>query len=63
MLDLLTVDDIAQRLRVARRTVADQWVHRPGFPPPKFAPSPRRRLWLAAEVEAWAARAVKEAKR
>ena len=54
MPDLLTIDDIAARFRRSRRTVADEWVQRPDFPPPKYAPTRRTRLWLASDVERWA---------
>lgn len=51
---LLSIDDIARMFRVERRTVAEQWIHRPGFPAPKYAPTRRSRLWEAAAVERWA---------
>jgi len=51
---LLTIDDIATRFRRSRRTVADEWVQRPDFPAPKYAPTRRTRLWLATDVERWA---------
>lgn len=52
--ELLTIDDIAARFKTARRTVAENWVPRPDFPAPKYAPNRWRRLWLAADVERWA---------
>jgi predicted DNA-binding transcriptional regulator AlpA len=56
--DLLTIDDIAAMLRVKRRTVAEKWLARPDFPRPHVAPTRRTRRWLAADVMAWAQRAV-----
>jgi hypothetical protein len=53
--DLLTITDIAALLRRSRRTVAEEWVHRPDFPAPAYAPTRRTRLWWRAEVEKWAA--------
>ena len=52
---LLSIDDIAALCRVKRRTVADHWIHMPGFPQPKYAPTRRTRLWAAADIERWAA--------
>jgi hypothetical protein len=51
---LLTIDDIAAKFRASRRTVAEHWIQRPDFPPPKYAPTRRSRLWLAGDVERWA---------
>lgn len=51
---LLTIDDIAAFFRVERRTVAEKWIHRPGFPTPRYAPTRANRLWDADEVERWA---------
>ena len=59
MNERLTTADIAERFGVDVRTVRERWVHQPGFPPPIFAPSPRRRQWLASEVDAWATPAVR----
>lgn len=56
MTDLLTVSDIAALLRASLRTVADRWVHRPDFPAPHLAPSPRHRLWRREDIIAWAQR-------
>jgi hypothetical protein len=53
---LLDISDIAEKFRVHRRTVAERWIHMPGFPPPRYAPTRNRRLWDAADVEKWAAR-------
>jgi len=53
-MELLTIADIAALMRVERRTVAEDWVHRPGFPAPRYAPTRRTRLWLASDVEQWA---------
>ena len=53
-MSLMTIDDIAAFFKVPRRLVAERWIHKPDFPPPAFAPSPRRRLWEEAEVIAWA---------
>jgi predicted DNA-binding transcriptional regulator AlpA len=50
----LTIPEIAARLRVSVKTVRDRYVQAPGFPLPVLAPSPRKRLWLASEVDAWA---------
>jgi len=58
--DLLTIADIAARYRRSRRTVADEWVHRPDFPPPKYAPTRQTRLWLASDVERWASPAARQ---
>jgi len=54
MSDLLTIAEIAALMRVGRRTVAEDWVHRPGFPAPRYAPTRRTRLWAAADIERWA---------
>jgi predicted DNA-binding transcriptional regulator AlpA len=53
--DLLTITDIAALLRRSRRTVASEWVHRPDFPAPVYAPTRATRLWSRADVEQWAA--------
>jgi hypothetical protein len=53
--DLLTIDDIAALLRRSRRTVAEEWVQRPDFPAPVYAPTGATRLWSRADVEKWAA--------
>jgi predicted DNA-binding transcriptional regulator AlpA len=55
--ELLTIDDIAAKLDAARRTVAEKWIHEPGFPAPVMAFSVRKRKWRAQEVIAWAAQA------
>lgn len=52
---LLTIDDIASLLKVNRRTVADKWIHRPDFPPPRFAPTRAHRLWNKQDILDWAA--------
>jgi hypothetical protein len=54
-MQLLTIDDIAALFRVSRRTVAEQWIQRPDFPAPRYAPTRRSRLWEAGAVERWAA--------
>lgn len=54
--ELLSIDDITNLFRTTRRTVAERWIHRPDFPPPKYAPTPHSRLWLAKDVKAWAAK-------
>ncbi len=51
---LLNITEIADLMRVKRRTVAEDWIHRPGFPAPRYAPTRRTRLWAAADVERWA---------
>lgn len=51
---LVTIEDIAAKHDVDVRTVRDRWVHKPGFPAPRYAPSPRTRRWLESEVDAWA---------
>ena len=51
---LLTIEDIAKQFGTSRRNVAERWVHKPDFPPPRFAPTKRTRLWLAKDVERWA---------
>lgn len=53
-MQLLTIDDIAQLFGVKRRTVADKWMARPDFPPPRFAPSRRTRRWDMADIMRWA---------
>ena len=55
-MNLLTIDDIAAMFRRKRRTVAEEWVPRPDFPAPHFAPTSRSRLWLAEDVMRWARR-------
>lgn len=52
--ELLNIAEIAALMRVERRTVAEDWVHRPGFPAPRYAPTRRTRLWAAADIERWA---------
>lgn len=52
--DLLTIEDIAQRLGASVRTVRDRWVHKPDFPLPRYAPTRKARQWLASEVDEWA---------
>jgi hypothetical protein len=54
--DLLTIDEIAALFRTTAKTVRERWVHKPGFPPPKYAPSRNKRLWEAKAVLAWASR-------
>jgi predicted DNA-binding transcriptional regulator AlpA len=53
--ELLTIADIAAMLRRSRRTVAEEWVQRPDFPKPVYAPTRATRLWSRADVERWAA--------
>jgi hypothetical protein len=53
-MQLLTIDDIAALFKVKRRTVAEQWIQRPDFPAPKYAPTRKSRLWEAADVDRWA---------
>lgn len=53
---LVSIDDIARKHRVSRRTVAERWVHLPSFPAPKYAPTRQSRLWDADAVDQWAAR-------
>jgi hypothetical protein len=52
--DLLTIDEIAALLRAERRTVAEKWVHKPDFPRPFLAPTPRHRLWKREDILKWA---------
>lgn len=54
MPELLTIAEIAELLRTTPKTVRDSWVHRPGFPRPHLAPSPRHRLWKREDVLRWA---------
>ena len=54
--ELLNIAEIAALMRVERRTVAEDWVHRPGFPAPRYAPTRRTRLWAAADIERWASK-------
>lgn len=51
---LLSINDIAEFFGVNRRTVRDRWIPKPGFPPPRFAPSPRTRRWDRDEIIIWA---------
>jgi predicted DNA-binding transcriptional regulator AlpA len=53
--DLLTIAEIAMLFRRSRRTVAEDWIKRPDFPRPVFAPTPKSRFWSRADVERWAA--------
>jgi hypothetical protein len=53
--DLLTIPEIAMLFRRSRRTVAEDWIQRPGFPAPVYAPTRRTRLWSRTDVERWAA--------
>jgi hypothetical protein len=55
--NLVSIDDIARKYRVHRRTVAERWVHLPNFPKPRYAPTAQTRLWDAIDVERWAGRA------
>lgn len=50
----LTVDQIAARYQVKRRTVVDQWTKRPDFPRPVVNISRKVRAWKAEDVEQWA---------
>ena len=51
---LLNLDEIATLLRAERRTVAEKWVHKPDFPKPYLAPTPRHRLWRREDIIKWA---------
>lgn len=53
-MNLMSIDDIAAFFGVNRRTVRDKWIPKPGFPPPRFAPSPHTRRWDRDEIIAWA---------
>lgn len=52
---LINVDEIAQMFGVSRRTVADHWISKPGFPKPAVAPSRRLRRWDKQDIIDWAA--------
>ena len=49
--DLLTADEVAELLRMGRRTVAEKLSKRPGFPRP-FRPG-KAFLWDRGEVLDW----------
>ena len=51
---LWSIDDMADFFKVDRRTVAEKWVSKPGFPPPMFAPTRWARRWSREEVINWA---------
>lgn len=53
-MELVTIEEIADMLGLAVRTVRNKTVHKAGFPAPVIAPSPRHRKWSRAEVIAWA---------
>ena len=55
MTDYVTTAQIADRLKVTRRTVTDRWTKRPDFPPPARKINRRARWWDWAVIEAWAA--------
>jgi hypothetical protein len=51
--DLLTLDDLAQMHRCTVRHARDVLVKIPGFPPEAPTSTPRKRLWLRAEIRAF----------
>ena len=53
MTDLLTLDDIAAKVKLRREYVRDKLVKRPDFPRPAFAPSQKSRRWYSADVDGW----------
>ena len=58
--ELLSISEIAALFRVSAKNVRESWVHRPDFPPPKYAPTRRTRLWEAKDVLAWASRSARQ---
>ena len=58
--DLLDIEGIAALLRRTPKTVRDRLVHQPQFPPPALVSGPRSRLWLKADVIAWATPAARK---
>lgn len=53
MNDLLTIDDIAERVGVPRNYVRDELVKRGDFPRPALRLSQRIRKWAAVDFENW----------
>lgn len=46
--------EIAQHLKVKRRTVTDKWTKRPDFPKPELRVSQKTVRWSADAVKRWA---------
>lgn len=53
MNDLMTLDGIADALKLHRKFVRDRLVKKPGFPRPAVAISQKNRRWRASDIEAW----------
>lgn len=53
MSDLLTIDDIAAKVKLRREYVRDKLVKHPNFPRPTFALSQKNRRWSSADVDGW----------
>lgn len=58
--DTVTIKEIAQALNLSAKHVRERLVHRPGFPLPYLVAGPRSRLWLRADVIAWATPAARK---
>lgn len=54
--DLMTLADIAEMHRCDVRRARDSIVRLPGFPQPAPTSTPHRRVWVRAEVRAFATR-------
>jgi predicted DNA-binding transcriptional regulator AlpA len=54
--DLLTIDDIAERMKLRREYVRDRLVKRPDFPRPCMQISQKHKRWDAADLTAWEAK-------
>jgi hypothetical protein len=54
MSDLMTLADIAELHHCSMRHARDVLVKLPGFPPEAPTSTPRNRLWIRAEVRAYA---------
>lgn len=54
--ELMTLDDIAQTLKLRREYVRDRLSKRPDFPRPAVQISQKHRLWALADLHQWQAR-------
>lgn len=55
-MNLLTIDDISQMLKLSRVYVRDTLVKKADFPRPSLSISQKNRRWAMADLESWVAK-------
>lgn len=51
--ELITLDELAAKVKLSRRQVRDVLVKRKDFPPPAVTLSQKTRRWRVQDVERW----------